>query len=159
MKVETQAEVFIREPVEVVFDSAFAIDAFSRILRPKPPIPGVQSVVLEGGATAVAAGVRRSLTMTDKSIIIEEVVRHDRPREHSYKWLNSPGPPLSLLVKRGEATWRLEPVDSGTRVVWTYWFELTSPLAQLPMKLVVFFFRRWMQSALDGLGAEFTRER
>jgi carbon monoxide dehydrogenase subunit G len=156
MRVETQAEVFVPKPVEAVFDHAFAVDAFSHLLRPKAPIPGVQSVVLEGGATAVAAGVRRSVTMTDKSTIVEEVVRHDRPREHSYKWLTSPGPPFSLLVLRGEATWRLEPVASGTRVVWTYWFELTSPFASLPMKLVVFFFRRWMQAALENLRTELT---
>jgi hypothetical protein len=154
MKVETQAEVFIPKPVEAVFDHAFATEAFSSFLRPKPPIPGVRSVVLEDGATAVAAGVRRSVTMTDKSVVIERVVRHDRPREHSYEWLNTPGPPLSFLVRRGETTWRLEPVDSGTRIVWTYWFPLTSPLASLPMKLVLFFFRRWMQAGLETLRGE-----
>ena len=154
MKVETQAEVFVPKPVEAVFDHAFAVDAFTHLLRQKAPIPGVVSVVLEGGATEVAAGVRRSVTMTDKSVIIEEVVRHDRPREHSYKWLNSPGPPFSVLVRRGESTWRLEPLEGGTRVVWTYWFQLTSPIAVVPMKLVVFFFRRWMQSALENLRTE-----
>lgn len=154
MKLETRAEVFVPKPVEVVFDHAFTVDAFTRFLQPKPPIPGVRSIALEGGATTVATGVRRSVTMTDASVIREEVVRHDRPREHSYRWLNRPALPFSLLVSRGEATWRLEPVASGTRVVWTYWFDLTSPLARLPMKGVAFFFRRWMQAGLGVLRAE-----
>lgn len=154
MKVETRAEVFIPKAPEVVFDRAFAVEAFARLLGPKAPIPGVDRVELLDGATVVAAGVRRNVTMTDRSVIVEEVVRHDRPREHAYRWLNTPGPPFSLLVAGGETTWRLEPVASGTRVVWTYWFHLTSPLAWLPAQGVSLLFGRWMQAGLDALRAE-----
>ena len=57
------------------------------------------------------------------------------------------------LVRRGEASWTFAPEGDGTRVVWHYTFELTSPLAYPVAALVMILFRRWMASGLERLAA------
>jgi hypothetical protein len=157
MKVETRAEVFIPRPVEAVFDQAFNPDAFGPRLRKTGPIPGIVSVEFDGGERgpgAVREGARRTVSMSDKSTVREEITRHARPYEHSYKWLTPPGAPFNLLVVTAETTFRLEKVEGGTRVVWTYWFTLTSPFVRLPMMAVQYFFQKWMQAGLERLKGE-----
>jgi hypothetical protein len=157
MKVVTRAEVLVPKPPQVVFDYTFVTETFQRLLAQKGPIPGIRAIDLHEGATAVAVGVRRSVSMTDGSVILEEIVKHDPPREHAYRWLNRPAPPFSLLVAGGETTWSFEPASGGTRVSWTYWFDLTSPFARPPVYVVQWLFRRWMQAALDRLRDELSR--
>ena len=154
MKVDSRAEIVIPKPAEAVFDRAFEPEAFARRLKPNGPIPGLVSVEWEGGATGPAEGARRKVLLTDRSVMREEITRHARPYEHGYKWLVKPAFPFSLMVATAETTFRLDPVEGGTRVVWTYWFTLTSPLASLPMRGVVHFFRKWQQAALDALKTE-----
>jgi hypothetical protein len=157
MKVETRAEVFIPRPVEVVFDQAFEPDAFGQRLKATGPIPGITAVEFDGGESgpsAVREGVRRTVSMSDKTTVREEITRHARPYEHSYRWLTPPAAPFNLLVVTAETTFRLEKAEGGTRVVWTYWFTLTSRLVQLPMMAVQYFFRKWMQNGLDRLKGE-----
>jgi Polyketide cyclase / dehydrase and lipid transport len=150
VKLETHAEVVIPKPPEAVFDFSIAEGTFARVLRPFGPIPGIESIVIDGGGR-LATGTRRQVTMTDKSIIGEEVLLLERPREHRYRWLNRPAPPFSYLVKGGEASWTFHAEASGTRIRWDYTFELTSPLAYPAMLLVTAIFRRWMQQGLRGL--------
>jgi len=133
---------------ERAFDFAAANEVFPRVLHAYGPIPGIASIEMLDGAR-LAIGSRRRVLMTDGSEILEEVLAYDRPERHRYRWMNPPKPPFSLLVSRGEGDWIFRPSGSGTRIEWTYTFDLTSPLAALPAKLVLGIFRRWMQRGLD----------
>lgn len=156
MKLETHAKIFVPKPPEEVFDYATADGTFEKVLRPLGPIPGIVSIAVDGGGPQVT-GSKRRVTMTDKSVLGEEVLVLERPREHRYRWLNRPAPPFSFLVKGGEASWTFHAEGTGTRIDWDYTFDLTSPVAYPAMALVTIFFRRWMKQGLegvrDGLGA------
>jgi hypothetical protein len=150
VNLETQAEILVPRPPEEVFDFATADGTFEKVLRPLGPIPGIVNVTVDGGSPLVR-GSKRSITMTDKSVLREEVLVLDRPREYRYRWLNRPAPPFSFLVKGGETSWTFLPEGTGTRIRWNYAFELTSPVAYPAMVLVTMFFRRWMKQGLEGV--------
>jgi hypothetical protein len=87
-------------------------------------------------------------------VLDEEIVAFDRPHRHRYRWLNRPAPPFSYLVSGGEGDWTFTADGASTRIVWSYTFELTSPLV-LPLMLPVrALFRRWMQRGLERIREE-----
>jgi len=148
VQLEVHASRVIGAPTEKVFDFAVASENLPRILKVFGPIPGITSIEMLDGAT-LATGARRRVRMSDGSEIFEEVTALDRPRRHSYRWLNAPAPPFSLLVRRGEADWIFTASAQGTRIEWTYRFELTSPLAAPLAAVVMMLFKRWMQRGLE----------
>jgi hypothetical protein len=150
VKLQTHADILVPKTPEEVFDFATADGAFEKVLRPFGPIPGIMSVAVDGGGPQVT-GTKRHVTMTDHSVLGEEVLVLDRPREHRYRWLNRPAPPFSYLVKGGEARWTFHPAGAGTRILWDYTFDLTSPVAYPAMVLVTLFFRRWMKQGLENV--------
>ncbi len=152
MDVRTRATIEIARSPEEVFDFVADPSHFARWLRPLAPIPGVRSTEAIGeGAQRV--GSRRRIAMTDGAILIEEVLVLDRPHRHAYRW-EKPKLPFSLLVKSGRGDWTFAPSGTHTRVEWTYTFELTTPLAYLPGRLVVLAFRRWMRRNLARIERE-----
>ena len=148
MQLEVVVSTEVDAAPERAFDFAAANEVFPRILRAYGPIPGIASIEMLDGAR-LAAGSRRRVLMTDGTEILEELLAYDRPQRHRYRWLNAPKPPFSLLVSRGEGDWIFRAAGSGTRIEWTYTFDLTSPLVALPAKLVLAIFKRWMQRGLD----------
>jgi hypothetical protein len=152
MRVRTQTEINIPLAPEAVFDLAMLDTTLPSILRPAFPIPGVTRIELRGG-DEVRPGVKRHAFMTDKSVMVEEIVTHVRPREHTYKWAAKPPLPLRPILRAAKGSWKFEPVASGTRIVWSYSFELTSPLAFVHGHLIALLFRRWMQQGLGRLAA------
>jgi uncharacterized protein YndB with AHSA1/START domain len=148
VKLEVSASRVIGAPTEKVFDFAVAAENLPRILTGFGPIPGIASIEMLDGA-ALATGARRRVRLSDGSEIFEEVTALDRPRRHSYRWLNAPAPPFSLLVRRAEADWMFTAAAQGTRVDWTYRFELTSPLAAVPAAVAMMLFKHWMQRGLE----------
>lgn len=147
MQLHTVASVSIDRPIEQVFD--FAVDGanFRRFMQPLPPIPGVAGSELID-AKELRTGVKRRVTMTDGSIVLEELLDVTRPYRHRYRWLNKPAFPFSLLVRSGEARWTFAERAGRTAIEWDYGFELTSILAYPLARLVVFAMRRWMAQAL-----------
>ena len=153
MQLATRAEVHVPLPPERVFDVAVACETFPRILRPLGPIPGIaQARMLD--APGPATGARRRIELTDGSSLDEELLAVERPSRHTYRWLGPPARPLGLLVRRGTGDWSFVPEAGGTRVVWSYRFELSSPLAAPLAWPVVLLFRRWMAAGLEALRAE-----
>ena len=148
MKLSTRARVHLPRSPEQVID--VAVRELHALLQKYGPIPGVDHIELLEGTTPVT-GSRRRVTMTDGSVIKEEVLELTRPRRHNYRWLNRPKFPCSLIVKTAEADWIFTPESGGTTVEWTYTFTLTSPLVFLQARLAVALFKRWMQRALDRL--------
>jgi uncharacterized protein YndB with AHSA1/START domain len=155
MNVRTRAEIHVARSPEEVFDFVVEPSHFPRWLRTVAPIPGVTEVEpLDPGPQRV--GSRRRITTSDGGVVVEEVLALDRPERHGYRW-KKPKLPFSLLVKSGEGSWRFTPEKGGTRVEWTYTFELTTPLVYLHAKLVVLAFRRWMQRNLARIEREIDR--
>lgn len=146
MNVSTRATIEIAGSPEEVFD--FVADPFllARWLRELAPIPGVKAAEAIG-ERAQRVGSRRRIAMTDGAVLIEEVLVLDRPHRHAYRW-EKPKLPFSLLVRSGRGDWTFAPSAAGTRVEWTYTFELTTPLVYLPGRLVVLAFNRWMRRNL-----------
>jgi hypothetical protein len=147
MHVVNRAEVFIPRTPETVFDLAMADATLPKILRPAFPIPGVVRIELDGG-TEPSTGVKRRAFMTDRSVMVEEIVTHVRPTVHAYRWATKPPLPLRPIVRGASARFAFEPSGSGTRVVWRYTFELTSPLIYVHGRVIAYLFQRWMQKAL-----------
>jgi len=150
MKIQTRAGIDIASPVERVFDLAVDMARVSELMTRVGPIPGVVSMEMLDGRSP-GAGAQRTVTMSDGSAIVEEILALDRPLRHAYRWRNPPGPPFSLLVRGAEADWVFTARDGGARVDWTYTFTLTSFLAYPLAALVVMLFRRWMVNALERL--------
>jgi uncharacterized protein YndB with AHSA1/START domain len=150
MRVVRTAHIEIPRPVEAVFDFAASCEGLPQFLHAKGPIPAVTRAVMEGGA-ALAPGSRRNVTMSDGSVMVEEITRLERPVRHAYRWLNRPKAPFSLLVRSGEADWTFSPTPLGTRIDWVYTFELTTPLVWPLASGVLLVFQSWMQSGLARL--------
>jgi len=153
MKLSVGAQIEIPKPPEQVFDLAVSCDGLVQILRPVGVIPGVAKAEMNGGAKP-ATGARRSVTMTDRSTMDEEIILFERPSRHVYRWANRPALPFSLLVRSGEGDWTFSPSGSGTRVDWLYTFELTTPLVRPLAALVLSAFQKWMARGLETLSAK-----
>jgi uncharacterized protein YndB with AHSA1/START domain len=150
MQIRVRAEVFIARGTEAVFDFATAKDTLARFLGALGPIPGVTAVDIEGDGV-LRAGARRHLKMSDGSEMTETILEQERPRRHRYRWVTQPPFPFPLFISGAEAGWVFETIGSGTRLVWTYTFDLTSPVAYPIARLIAFVFRKYMQKGLDRL--------
>src|SRR5690242_5393072 len=117
MKLSVSARIEIPKPPEQVFDLAVSCDGLVEFLRPVGLIPGVAKAEMQGGAK-LETGACRTVTMTDRSRMDEEVILFERPKRHVYRWVNRPAPPFSLLVRAGEGDWTFTPSGRGTRVDW-----------------------------------------
>lgn len=149
MKIATQASVRIARPVEEVFDFAVVPEGFSRFLLAFGPIPAVTRSEMVGGVP-MARGARRLVSLSDGSSLEEEILELERPRTHGYRW-QGPPLPFSLIVRSGEAHWTFTPDEGGTRVDWSYSFELTTVLVYPLGLAVAALFRRWMSAGLGRL--------
>jgi hypothetical protein len=112
------------------------------------PIPGLRRITLHD---AVAVGSTRELEDNSGLVMQERIDALDQDRRHAYT-LSGLHPPLAWLVRAGHADWTFTPVADGTQVVWTYAFELTSPLVwPLAWPLLQGFMRGAMRRCLDAM--------
>ena len=157
MKLQAKASRVLQGSCQEVFDFATNNATYERTLNRKlGPIAGIERAEMHMGHR-LEAGAARSIVMNDGTRIEETILEHDPPRRHRYRWTEGPKPPTAWIVKSGTGTWDFTPTDGGTRVDWTYEFELTSPLFYPLGKLMLAFFQRWMALGLDAMRA--TRER
>lgn len=148
MQIEVRAAIDVARPPEEVFDFAVACETFPRILHKLGPIPAITHLEMLDGRP-LETGARRRVELGDGSVLLELIVALERPRRHRYRWLGPPAAPFNLLVRVGEGDWLFSPHDGGTRIAWTYTFDLTTPLVYPLARLVLGLFRRWMQRGLD----------
>jgi uncharacterized protein YndB with AHSA1/START domain len=153
MELRTRAQITISRPCEQVFDFAVANESLARVLEKLGPIPGVARIEYVGDGRLVPGAVRR-VSMTDGSVLEEEVLEVERPRVHRYRWGRGLRPPFSYLVRTGEGCWTFIETERGTDVEWLYTFQLRSPLAAPVAAAVLLLFRRWMQAGLRRMRAE-----
>jgi hypothetical protein len=150
MKIAIRTQIHIdRSPTEA-FDVAADCRSWARIITKVAIIPGVVSAEMLNGAQP-GPGARRSVSLTDNSTVEEEIDVFDRGAEHRYHWVDPPAPPLSLLIRSGQARWLFAQSGNGTQVSWSYDLGLSSPAAYPVALLVAWFFKRWMEQGLQNL--------
>jgi hypothetical protein len=132
---------------ETVFELATQSKTYERALLPYGPIAGVVEVKLLEGR-ALQRGTLREARLTDGSVLIEEILEHDVPTRHRYKWTGGLKPPISWLLSSGEGAWTFSEVADGTRIEWSYDFELRTPLAYAIVPPMSALFRRYQKKAL-----------
>ena len=103
---------------------------------------------------SLAKGSKRRIFMTDGAVLDEVILDYDPPVRHSYGWTGGVKPPFSLLVRSGGGNWDFTETEGGTRIVWTYTFNLTSPLAYPLAMPILWLFKSWLQQGLDAIRAE-----
>jgi uncharacterized protein YndB with AHSA1/START domain len=152
MQVHTCASTEIPAAPERVFDLLVDYGNCAQFFRRWGPIPGVVSCVAidENGD----GRPRRKLKLTDGSTHEEEILVLERPHCFRYRWLNAPAAPLNLVICTAETRWDFQEIRAGggTRVIWTYHFEVTSPFAYPAALVLRALFNRWMVQALRRLG-------
>jgi uncharacterized protein YndB with AHSA1/START domain len=152
MQVRTYASTEILAAPERVFDLVVDYGNCAHFFRRWGPIPGVVSceAIEESGD----GRPRRRLKLTDGSTHEEEILALERPRCFRYRWLHAPAAPLNLVVRTAETRWDFQELRAGecTRVIWTYHFEVTFPIAYPAALLLRALFNRWMVQALRRLG-------
>ena len=151
--ISTSASVFVPRPREEVFAVATDSTNAPRTLRPRGPFAGIREIEMHEGQT-LATGAKRRIAMTDGAVLEEVILDYDPPVRHRYGWAGGVKPPMSLLVRSGTGTWDFTEVDGGTRIVWSYTFGLTSPLAYPLAAPIVWLFKGWLQQGLDSIRAE-----
>lgn len=151
--ISTSASVFVPRPREEVFPVATDSTNASRTLRSRGPFAGVTKVEMDEGQT-LATGARRRIHMTDGTALEEVILDYDPPVRHRYGWRGGAKFPFSLLVRAGTGNWEFTEADGGTEIVWSYTFELTSPLAYPLAVPIVRLFRGWLQQGLEAVRAE-----
>lgn len=130
---------------------------FKRTLLPYGPIAGIaDGTILDG--QPLLQGVCRRMTLTDGTVLDEVILEHDAPARHRYKWTSGLKPPFSWLVRSGEGTWTFSEVNDGTRIVWSYNFELRSAAAYPLAVPIVRLFRRWQRRGLARIRDEIIQQ-
>jgi len=147
-QVATEASVVVpHRDAATVFDYATNLTAVPEYFVGYGPIPAIQSIAMVDDA-APAVGAARAITLTDGSMLREEIVSLDRPRRHAYAVTGYAGL-FSRLVRVGHGEWTFSAAADGTVVTWRYVYELTSPWAwPLAWPLVKWLMRGAMQRAL-----------
>lgn len=155
MKLRVRAAVTVNRPRSEVYDFSVANQTLARVLQKLGPIPGITAAEFTAGGS-LAPGAQRQVTMSDGSVIEEEVLEAVRPRLHRYRWLRGLRPPFSVMVRSGEASWTFSDADGGgTEVEWIYLFGLRSVVFYpLAAPILFLLFRRWMQRGLERIRAE-----
>lgn len=155
MKVTTDTSIIIPGSREEVFDFACANETYERNLKPHGLIAGVKKAEMFDGHALAEDSLRR-ISLTDGVVLEEVILEYDRPTRHRYRWSGGLKPPNAWLVRSGEGCWVFSDAGAGTRIDWSYAFELTTPLAY-PMALVALAsYKSWMKRGLEAIRADFT---
>jgi hypothetical protein len=115
----------IRAAPDAVFALALDPERFPATFTGFGPIPALRSITPTGPS---AVGGTRELQSSDGSRLTERITALEPPHRHAYT-LSGLRPPLSWLARRGAADWTFTASPDGTRVRWSYAFDLTTPLA------------------------------
>lgn len=151
MKILLHSERIIRAAPQAVYALSLDTSRFPTLFAGFGPIPGLRRITLHAPA---AVGATRDVEDLAGVVMRERIDALEAGRRHAYT-LSGLQPPLSWLVRTGAADWTFAPAGDGARVVWTYTFELTSPLAApVAVPLLRIFMRGAMQRCLDAMGRE-----
>lgn len=131
----------------------------AEVLGPVGPMPGVARATIAGSGT-VESGAHRKVWTTGGARLDETIVVHRIGRRHVSRWRRGLHTPWSRLVRGGVGTLAYTDEPGGTRIDWTYRFELTSPLVcAIVAPVVAGPFRWWMRAGLRRAADLFPVER
>lgn len=148
MNVRLRTERGMRASPEAAYALSLDAQRFPSLFTGFGPIPGLRRVTLNA---PLAVGSTRELEDTAGLVLNERITALEPGRRHAYT-LSGLHPPLAWLVREGRANWTFTPMAAGTQVVWTYDFELTSPLAwPLAWPLLQICMRGAMRRCLDAM--------
>jgi uncharacterized protein YndB with AHSA1/START domain len=153
MKISTSASIVVPKPREEVFDFCCRNETFTRHLRARMPVAGVQGAEFFEGHS-LKAGDHRRITLTDGSVLDEEILDYEPPALHRYRWSKGLKGPFALLVQSGTGTWDFSEVDGGTRIDWSYDFVLKTALAYPLAFPIMPLFRAWLKQSLQSIHDE-----
>jgi len=153
MNISTSASIVVPKPLQEVFDFCCRNETYERHLRPRLPVAGVERSEFFDGHT-LKSGDHRRITLTDGSVLDEEILDYAPPTLHRYRWAKGLKGPFALLVRSGTGTWTFTDVNGGTRIDWGYAFELKSPLAYPVALPVMPLFRAWLAQSLRSIRDE-----
>lgn len=156
MNISTAASIVVPKPLREVFDFCCRNETYERHLQPKLPVAGVKQCEFFDGHS-LKAGDRRRVTLTDGSVLDEEILDYVPPALHRYRWSKGLKGPFAFLVRSGTGSWTFTEVSGGTQVDWSYEFALKSALAY-PLALPVMpLFRAWLNQSLQSIHGELSR--
>ena len=158
MKLEVSVRRVYSESIERVFGVATSCASFPRTMRALGPIAGIAHAELAQGHSSDSRG-RRLITMTDGVVLDEEILIDERPYRSKYRWEGGLRPPFAWLVRAGGGDWRFSAEPEGTRIHWSYVFELRGGWIALPIAALIMhtLFRSWMARGLRAIDAELAR--
>lgn len=135
--------------IKDVFDFIAAEEVLPKVLTGYGPLP---AVVATSGLTGPwsSVGSQRVTHLADGSTAREQVTHYERPGRFAYRIWEFDHPILKRLATSGRGDWTFEQLPQGTRVVWTYTFTATGPLAALPLSGVAqLLWRGYMDVCLE----------
>ena len=151
MNILLHAERIIRATPDAVYALSLDATRFPALFAGFGPIPGLRRITPHAPS---AVGATRDVEDLGGVVMCERIDALEPGARHAYT-LSGLRPPLSWLVRTGRADWTFAAVPEGARVVWTYTFELTSPVvAPLAAPLLKIFMRGAMQRCLDAMARE-----
>lgn len=153
MAIEVEAAAVIPRRAEEVFDVAVDVRSLARFFTGEAPfIPGIREATIDGGGATVT-GARRTVRLTDGTVIKERVLEVERPLRHRYDMAEM-NPLQRRLCTNMVSRWEFTDVGGATRIVWRYAIHPRSAALWPVTWLTARLFRRAMQRCLDRLAAE-----
>jgi SAM-dependent methyltransferase len=147
------ATVHVRAPREAVFHAATQAGVANKIFKPLLPLPGIA----KSEAFAADSGTRKR-RWSDGSTTVDQLLVHQEPLQHSYRWSNTLQGPVAWLFSRATSDWTFTPTETGTSVYWTYRFEPKHRWLKVAMNITQNAFQRWMRASLQNLKQTLERE-
>lgn len=136
MQIQTNAQVIVNAGIEAVFDASTDCQNLPTFFTGYKGIPAIVSAKTVDGLP-LHEGSIRVVDNSDGSSIEEVIVSLKRPDRQRYELVKGFKPPFSWLVRAASGRWSYETLDTKTRVIWEFYFEIPNILAYLVFRLVV----------------------
>jgi Polyketide cyclase / dehydrase and lipid transport len=121
--------------IERLFDTVVAEDVLPKVLHRWGPIPAVVGTRdLTGPWTT--PGSERTVVLGDGSTARERLLVWERPRRFEYV-VDRLTSPLGRFVDHATGLWDFDDGGADASFRWTYSFHPRSPVARVPLRLVV----------------------
>ena len=128
------------------------------VLKDAAGLPGVATTTDTSGAWTVPRS-HRTVHTTDGHTAREEVVAAIGPEYFSYRVTEFTHPVISRLVGEARGQWWFSDDPAGTRAVWTYEFDSTSPFTMpILTPLIRVAWQRYMRAAIAAVKQRAERE-
>lgn len=136
MQIQTNAQIIVNAELESVFNASIDCQNLPRFFTGYKAIPAILSAKTVDGLP-LHDGSIRIVDNSDGSSIEEVIVSLNRPNSQEYKLVRGFKPPFAWLVRTASGKWEYKTLDSQTRVIWNFYFEIPNIFAYLVFRLLV----------------------